>query len=61
MVELHGGVDYVKECQQLEKALEIANRNYQYLNRVLAVLVAVGHVSQDKVEQAREIVSSLSS
>jgi len=56
-----GTVDYVKECQKLEKALEIARRDYDYQKKVLEVLMAVGHVSREKVEQARDIVSSLMS
>lgn len=54
-----GAVDYVAECRRLEKALELMRRDYEYQRRIIEVLVAVGHVSREKVEQARDIVSSL--
>lgn len=59
MTDTSGAVDYVAECRRLEKALEIMRRDYEYQKRTIEVLVAIGHVSREKVEQAREIISSL--
>lgn len=60
-------VDYVQECKTLEKRvadLEQLNtaleNQLRYTTRTIDVLVAVGKLKQGHVEEAREIVSSLS-
>lgn len=45
--------------EQLEKTLAFSERNARHQVQVINVLVAVGIVSEDKLEQARQIVSSL--
>lgn len=53
--------DWEKKIAELEKQGELQRREIEYQHRVMEVLIAVGHVSREKVEQAREIVSGFSS
>lgn len=46
-----------REIERLEKLVAIHEKNVARSERVIAVLVAVGHVSASHVEKAREIVS----
>lgn len=46
-----------REVERLEKLVAIHEMNVARCERVIAVLVAVGHVSREKVDRAREIVS----
>lgn len=59
MNDASGLVDYVAECRVLEKRVGILERELVATKRTIDVLVAVGHVSQEKVEQAREIINEL--
>jgi hypothetical protein len=52
--------DYEKKIADLEKQVEFERRQTTYHKRTIDVLVAVGYLSPQKLEQAREIVSGLS-
>jgi hypothetical protein len=49
-----------EEEKKLKAQLAVLERQVEYDRRVFAVLVAVGVLSESKLEHAREIVSGLS-
>lgn len=51
--------DLKKRIAELERLNAALDQQVRYSNRVVDVLVAVGVVPERKLEQAREIVSSL--
>lgn len=54
------GIDGLKKkLDEMDKHAASLQRHIQYQDRVVQVLVAVGYLSNAKLEQAREIVSSL--